>query len=153
MKTLTYMFTFLCFSSILFSQVHTKMKALQKMEELKKLKLIEILEMDEETSIKFFTKRAEHLKKIENLNKTGKLKIQEIEELIEEKNDVTLTKAIEEYFNVQENISKEKQNFYSLISGILKPHQMAKFIVFEDRFRSEISGLLFRERNKRQRNN
>ena len=51
-----------------FAQKRDRMKAMQKMEELKKIKLIDVLQLDEETSIKFFTRRSEHIKKIEELS-------------------------------------------------------------------------------------
>lgn len=144
---------FILFTSA-FAQRHERMKPMQKMEELKKVKLIEILQMDEETSVKFFTRRSEHMKKIEGLNEAGRLKIDQIDELIKdqkEKNDPVLKKVIDEYLQVQENVMRERQNFFKVESEILTTEQMAKLVVFEERFRNEISGLLFRERFKKQR--
>jgi hypothetical protein len=133
-----------------------RMRSLEKMEELRKIKLIEILEMDEETSIKFFTRRSEHMKKMEGLLEQGKEKIDQIEGLIEgenEKNSATLKKNIDEYLLVQDNIIQERQNFVKSASEILTTEQFAKFVVFEEQFRNEISHLLFRERNRKPRNN
>lgn len=137
-----------------FGQRHERMKPMQKMEELKKVKLIEILQMDEETSVKFFTRRAEHMRKIGGLNEAGRLKIDQIDEMIKdqkEKNDPVLKKAIDEYLQWQENVIRERQSFLQAASEILTTEQMAKLVVFEERFRNEVSGLLFRERFKKQR--
>ncbi len=138
-----------------FAQRHERMKPMQKMEELKKVKLIEILQMDEETGIKFFTRRSEHMKKIEGFNETGRLKIDQIDEMIKDQKenyDPILKKLIDEYLQLQENVMRERQNFFKDASEILTTEQMAKLVVFEERFRNEISGLLFRERLKKQRN-
>jgi flagellar hook-basal body complex protein FliE len=124
------------------------------MEELKKIKLIEILEMDESTSIKFFARRSEHQKKIEGLHKTAKLQIDQLDELIkDEKNssDQVLKKSIDEISQIQENISRERQSFIKSAAEILTPIQMAKLVVFEERFRDEVSGILFKERFKKRR--
>lgn len=137
-----------------FAQRHDRMKPMQKMEELKKIKLIEILQMDEETSVKFFTRRSEHIKKVENLNQASKEKMDRIDEIIEdgkENKDANLKKTIDEYLQLQENVMRERQNFFKSASEILSIEQLGKLIVFEEKFRNEVSGLLFRERNKRLR--
>lgn len=139
-----------------FAQRHEKMKPMQKMEELKKVKLIEILQMDEETSIKFFTRRSEHMKRMEGLNQASKEKMDQIDEMLTERNennDQVLKKEIDEYLLLQENVMRERQNFFKSTSEILTIEQMGKLVVFEEKFRNEVSGLLFRERNKRLRDN
>lgn len=138
-----------------FAQRHERMRPIQKMEELKKIKLIEILQMSEETSVRFFTKRAEHSKKIEGLNQASKEKIDQIEEMLNNINDnslPTLKKAIAEYLQLQENVMQERQNFFKSAEEILTMEQMGKLVVFEEKFRNEVSGLLFRERKKKERN-
>ena len=137
-----------------FSQRHEKMKPMQKMEELKKVKLIEILEMDEETSIKFFTRRSEHMKKMDALNQASKEKMDQLDDMLieqKESSDQVLKKAIDEYLQIQDNIMLERQNFMKSSSEVLTIEQFGKLVVFEDKFRNEIGGLLFRERNKRMR--
>lgn len=139
-----------------FAQRHEKMKPMQKMEELKKVKLIEILQMDEETSIKFFTRRSEHMKRMEGLNQASKEKMDQIDEMLTERNennDQILKKEIDEYLLLQENVMRERQNFFKSANEILTIEQMGKLLVFEEKFRNEVSGLLFRERNKRLHDN
>jgi hypothetical protein len=150
---LTLLAVFILVSSA-FAQRHERMKPMQKMEELKKIKLIEILQMDEETSIKFFTRRSEHIKRIENLNKISKEKMDQLDGMLtdlKENNDQALKKEIDECLQIQENIMRERQNFFKSANEILTVEQMAKLVVFEEKFRNEVSGLLFRERFKKQR--
>jgi hypothetical protein len=150
---LTILAVFILLSSA-FAQRHERMKPMQKMEELKKIKLIEILQMDEETSIKFFTRRSEHIKRIENLNKISKEKMDQLDGMLtdlKENNDQALKKEIDEYLQIQENIMRERQSFFKSANEILTVEQMAKLVVFEEKFRNEVSGLLFRERFKKQR--
>ena len=150
---LTILAVFILVSSA-FAQRHERMKPMQKMEELKKIKLIEILQMDEETSIKFFTRRSEHIKRMENLNKISKEKMDQLDGMLtdlKENNDQALKKEIDEYLQIQENIMRERQNFFKSANEILTVEQMAKLVVFEEKFRNEVSGLLFRERFKKQR--
>ena len=137
-----------------FAQRPEKMKPMQKMEELKKIKLIEILQMNEETSIKFFTRRSEHMRRMDDLNQANKEKMDKLDEMLddrEENSDQILKKAIDEYMQIQDNIMLERQNFIKSASEILTTEQFGKLLVFEEKFRNEIGGLLFRERNKRMR--
>jgi hypothetical protein len=137
-----------------FTQRPERMKPMQKMEELKKIKLIEILQMNEETSIKFFTRRSEHMRKMDDLNQANKEKMDRLDEMLndrEEKSDQVLKKAIDDYMQIQDNIVLERQNFIKSASEVLTIEQFGKFLVFEEKFRNEIGGLLFRERNKRMR--
>ena len=153
-RNLLIILSFLLLLTSAFSQRHEKMKPMQKMEELKKVKLIEILEMDEETSIKFFTRRSEHMKKMDALNQASKEKMEQLDDMLierKESSDQVLKKAIDEYLQIQDNIMLERQNFMKSSSEVLTIEQFGKLVVFEDKFRNEIGGLLFRERNKRMR--
>jgi hypothetical protein len=155
-RNLLIVFSFFILLTSVFAQRHEKLKPMQKMEELKKVKLIEILQMNEETSIKFFTRRSEHMKRMENLNQASKQKMDQLDEMLtdrNENNDQILKKTIDEYLQIQENVMRERQSFFKSADEILSVEQMAKLVVFEEKFRNEVSGLLFRERNKRQREN
>ena len=44
---------------------------------------------------------------------------------------------------------RERQNFFKSAEEILTMEQMGKLVVFEEKFRNEVSGLLFRERKKK----
>ncbi len=142
-------FLSLIFSALVTAQPQGRMRAFQKMEELKKIKLIETLQMDEETSIKFFSRRSAHIKKIDELNELKDKQIGIIEELLKDKKSGSLKKATEDYFQIIDRIHKERQNFLNSVSDILTEEQIAKFIVFEERFRSQVNELLLKERGRR----
>ena len=147
-------FSLLILFTSAFAQRPERMKPMQKMEELKKIKLIEILQMNEETSIKFFTRRSEHMRRMDDLNKVNKEKMDQLDEMLndqEKKSDQILKKTIDDYMQMQDNIMLERQNFIKSASEILTIEQFGKLLVFEEKFRNEIGGLLFRERNKRMR--
>lgn len=150
-KILISILTVFVMSPLFFSQVHHKMKASQKVEELKKIKLIEILEMDEQTSLKFFSRRSEHMKHLELLTEAGRLKMEQIENLLRDKNEVDLKKTIDEYLQIHQSQLNERQNFFKSVNEVLSIQQMARLIVFEEQFRNQLSGLLFRERSKKMR--
>lgn len=116
-------------------------KALKKLELLEKSKLIELLDLDEETSIKFFARRNEHLKKMRDI-------FDEREKLIKDlKNSIENNKGSDSYYKEQlskllsfdDKMNNERENYYNSLSAILTPKQIAKLAVFEFMFRRELT--------------
>lgn len=121
----------------------------EKMKDLEKIKLIEALDMDEETTLKFFARRNSHMEKMEGLRKKEEEKVEMIDELIEKNDDPEdqqLKKMIEEYFQLNKEINEYKRSFINSLDDILTYRQMAKLIVFEPRFREEIRKIIFNKK-------
>ncbi len=121
----------------------------EKMKDLEKLKLIEALDMDEETTLKFFSRRNAHMDKMEGLREKE-------DELIEEMNDLAqstdnpkdpqLKKMIDDTFKIRDEMDEERKTFINSLTDILTYKQVAKLIAFEPRFKKEIRDILFKER-------
>ncbi len=60
---------------------------MKKLEQLEKVKLIETLNLEEETMLKLFSRRADHQKVMEDRNHKADLILDEMEELIDENKD------------------------------------------------------------------
>src|SRR5690606_24597403 len=70
--------------------------------ELEKIKLLEALDMDEETTLKFFSRRNAHKDKMDELFDRMQNKSDQISELIKEDADKQqLTKAVNEYLELE----------------------------------------------------
>jgi len=120
-----------------------------KLAQLEKVKLIETLKMDEETTLRFFARRTEFLDKIQSLNKNSMDLIDKLEKSFGENK---LTKSeyknlIKEFNNNDEQMFKEKMNFINSLDDILSEEQIAKMIVFEKKFKEEIRKILAKGRN------
>jgi hypothetical protein len=121
----------------------------KRLEELEKLKLIEVLNMNEETTLKFFARRNAHKDKIEELNDKLSDKASQIVKMIKENTDKSkLKNAVKEYLDIEAKIPKERIDFVHSLSDIFNDEQIAKFVVFEKTFREEIKDIIFRERRK-----
>jgi hypothetical protein len=121
----------------------------EKMRDLEKIKLIEALDMDEGTTLKFFSRRNAHKEKMEGFRKKEDEQIKKINELIEKTDDPDnqqMKKMIEEYFEINKEMNEEKRSFINSLDDILTYRQMAKLIVFEPRFREEIRKIIFEKR-------
>ncbi|MEW6194567.1 MAG: hypothetical protein AB1521_05350 [Bacteroidota bacterium] len=127
-------------------------KALQRIEQMEKIKLIEILELDEETSIKFFARRNEfHNKQKSFMDEREKL-LADIEKSLrdEETNDNFYKNAVVKLLELENRIFNERQIFLNSLTNLLSPPQIAKLTVFEFKFRRELTqSLLERGRSSK----
>ncbi len=113
--------------------------------ELEKIKLIETLQMDEETTLRFFARRSEHMSDQKKLMEARRELLEQLENKF--KNEEKLTD--EEYQESLENLMKsEKQalnnriSFYNSLKDILSAEQLAKLAVFEFSFMKEIRNIM-----------
>jgi len=131
------------------AQNRIRMRAHEKIDQLEKIKLIEILGMDEETSIRFFTRHAEFKKVLgENQARCDK-QIGVLDDLVNGGNQTSPTeykKQINEFWKLETEMLNERKKFYDSLSGLLSDEQVAKLIVFEKQFRDEIRQILMRDR-------
>jgi Spy/CpxP family protein refolding chaperone len=124
---------------------------MKKIEELEKVKLLDILNMDEATSLKFFSSRDQSREKIfNNEDKNIEIlnKIESEGKKGKDKDANKIQKLNDEYIHTSIEIEKERMNFLRSLNDILTPEQIGKYIVFEKRFREEIRDLLIKERSK-----
>lgn len=148
MKTILLTILFIVASA--FSGIPQKMhdkqnKQKSKIEQLEKIKLIDALELDEETSIRFFARRNQSKKEIDVLEKKSDEIMMQLENTINSDNPKDSQKQkslITELFNTRQQIETEKQKFISSLSDILSTKQIAQLVVFERKFREEIRNIL-----------
>ena len=129
------------------------MKNRDKLEQLEKIKLIETLDLDEETSIRFFARRNDSRKEIQDLERKADDIIFELEKSFsssDKNQDEKYKKLISEMLKIRESIESKRNQFIKSLDDILTTEQIAKLIVFEKKFRDEIRNVLF---DRKPRNN
>ena len=125
-----------------------------KLNQLEKIKLIEVLEMNEETTLRFFSRRNEHQVKIDELAKRGDEIITQMEVIFKAGKVYTeaeLKSLIEEANTIHTEIVQTKSNFINSLDDILTTEQIAKLIIFERRFKDELKRAMFKRRKYRNR--
>ena len=147
-KSFMIMFALILLTPIIYSQQmkENKMKNREKLEQLEKIKLIESLDMDEDTSIRFFARRNESKREIQEIEKKTDDIIFELEKSFntEDKNqDEKQKQLISEMLKNRESIELKRNQFINSLGDILSTEQIAKLIVFEKKFRDEIRNVLF----------
>jgi len=150
--------TFLSFLFILiiqvavYSQGERKGDPRGKIESLEKIKLLETLNLDEETALKFFARRNEHRERMKAFMDEQDTQYEKIENKISSltnDNDPELKKMIDSYLSTNQKMDEERKRFFNSLSDILTIKQLAKLALFERRFREEIRDVLFHPRKRK----
>lgn len=132
---------------------HSMFMMRNKIEQLEKIKLIDLLDMNEKTTLIFFARRHGYFKhQKEIINKRDSLiKVMENEiknNRTKSKNTI-YKKEIRQIFNLEQKMLIKRRSFYNSLSDILSSQQIAKLIVFEYRFKREIRNILMEKYRKR----
>lgn len=121
------------------------LKNKDKLEQLEKIKLIESLDLNEETSIRLFSRRNDLKKEIEKLENRNEEIISDLEKSFNEddKNlEAKQTQLLSEFLKNKQEIETRKQQFLTSLNDILSKEQICKYVVFEKKFRDEIRSVL-----------
>ena len=120
-----------------------------KFEQLEKIKVIETLEMNEETTLRFFSRKSEHQKQQDEIQDKIREKIDNLEVIFKSGRVATvdeLKKNISEINALQSELEKNRIEFINSLSDILSYEQIAKLLIFERKFRDEIRRLIIKDR-------
>ncbi|HPI21512.1 MAG TPA: hypothetical protein PKY56_14200 [Candidatus Kapabacteria bacterium] len=134
---------FLCIATTaVFSQPpHAK----ERIDNVKKVKLLDALDLDEQQSEKFLTKYSSWEKKIQEKKEVMETTTDEIELLIKKKagND-EITKKTKEFLTLQSQFSQLITDKFKEFEAMLNPVNFAKFVMFEERFTKELQRMLMK---------
>ena len=147
-------------SCAVFAQQHPKKRNNEfgkRFEDLEKIKLLEILDLDENDAIKFFARRNEYKKKLADIKSEGEELLLEMEgSLGLEEQSNKFSSYIAKSIEIERKFLLEKSNFYTSVEDILSKEQIVKLILFEKKFKRDIRDLLIergRKKYRREREN
>ena len=150
MKVLKLLFLFLLVITFtIFGQHEKRNGPRDKIEALEKIKLLETLNMDEGTALKFFARRNEHREKMKTLMDDVDTQFDRIKNKIssaKDDNDPELKKMVDNYLITQQKMDEERKRFFNSLTDILTYKQLAQLTLFERRFRQEIRDELFHKK-------
>ena len=140
-------------SSIVIAQNRMRMgmgkdsKPMQRIEQWEKLKLIEVLDLNEEISVRFFTRRRDNQIKLKEILDQRDQIMRDLEEDIKsvsQTSDTFYKEQISKIISLENNITSLRESFVRSLNDLLTPQQIAKLLVFESNFRREVRETLMR---------
>ncbi len=130
-------------------------RGMERFMELEKIKLLETLNLDENTSVRFFTRRKKHLDEQKQLaDKKDSLLLELLNnfETGEKQSDNYYKKMVRKINLLDKKLVDNKVNFINSLTDILSPKQIAKLVVFEFKFRKEIRDFFLNRRKRLMKN-
>lgn len=130
-------------------------RAKERIEQLKKIKLLDILQLSEERSTKFLSKynemdRQTEEKKLEMEHEMKILEVKIKSNAPEEEIKAQTEKALKAYKAYHESLKNKMDEMKSMLTDI----EFAKFLVFESQFHEEVRKIIMKNyRNRHKRDN
>ena len=118
---------------------------------MKKWKLIEYLDLNEEQSEKFFVMVNAFQKEMKTIHKKKKKLREDIHEMLEENklNDNKVDGLIEDFFNNESEILELRHTHHKEIGDVLTDEQTIKYVIFDHKFKKKMKGQLLDKRSHR----
>ncbi len=124
----------------------------ERIEQWKKVRLIETLDLKEDQSVRFFARLNEHDAQRRQLHKARGEALDRLDRLVRNHGSAAeLEKAIPEVQAASEKISEEDRRFFSSLNDILTVEQRAKLVLFERQFEKELREAMREAQRKRWR--
>ena len=128
--------------------------ALERLEQFKKIRMMEVLKLDEPTSIRFFARYNKHQEFLRDLRlKQGDV-LERLQTLRKSNaSDAEYDKVIRELRTLEEQVDEAKSKYLDELSEVLTKRQLAEYMVFEWRFQQNLRDLLHdvQQRNREER--
>ena len=127
-----YLFFLVIFSAFVFGQNRQNPgPPAQRVEQFKKLRLIEALKLDEEASVRFFAKYAKHEETMRKINVDREALVNSLEGMRKPgAADAEIDKVVKELIGMDARVTEERTRFYDDIKGVLTMKQVADLFVF-----------------------
>src|SRR5579862_5105419 len=107
----------------------------ERLDEFRKMKLIEVLGLTEDESVHFFAKQTAHEKTIRDLMKTRNDALDKIHELESKKAGADeYSKPVSDVLATDGSLYKERERYQDELKTFLAPDKFAKYLLFERNF-------------------
>jgi len=124
-------------------------KALERVEQFKKIRMMEVLALDEQASIKFFARYNKHQRALQDLRRKQVQALVKVQALRKAKAaDAEYAKIIQELQSLEGDGREAKLRYLEELREILSNKQIAEYLVFEMRFQQNLRDLIRDARNK-----
>lgn len=115
----------------------------ERVEQFKKLRLMEVLGLDEQTSIRFFARYNKHHEAMRDIRRQQMEVFQQIQTLRRNQApDKDYEKVLQDLISLEQQSGEMKREYMDGLSEVLSKKQVAEYIVFELRFQQNLRDLL-----------
>ncbi len=136
--------TFLVTFSSLFSQMERRKENSQgKIEKYRKIRMMEVLEMDEKKSIQFFSRYNKQRENMSELAKQRDKILKKLKTQISNNSQQSeLDATLQQYLDMNNKMLSNEEKFLSEIKDVLSPQQVVKYVIFQQDFRDDMRAMM-----------
>jgi hypothetical protein len=114
-----------------------------RIEEFKKLKMIEELNLSEDESVKFYTKYNTMTNQFKEIEKEKRKAIAELDKILNDPGKTAeLEKKVDYIVGLEQKALGNRINFMSEVKKILSLEKVARYIIFERNFQRELENIV-----------
>jgi len=118
-------------------------KAAERVEQYKKIRMMEVLGLDEQTSIKFFARYNKNLEVMKDLRQKQVQALARIQNLRKVKaSDNEYGKVVADLRSLEDQVNQAKSKYIDDLKDVLTNKQLAEYLVFELRFQQNLRDLV-----------
>lgn len=124
----------------------------ERLEQLEKIKLLEILDLGEEKSVRFFSRRDDFKETHQEILDERDAIILEMEIALKKdktSEEFNYSEKLSELADIEQKIVDHRETFIQSLSDILTSSQIAKVVVFESKFMKEVRNALMHRRGRK----
>ncbi|MFA6456881.1 MAG: hypothetical protein WCW40_08675 [Bacteroidota bacterium] len=112
---------------------------MERLDRYKKIRMVEALNLDDETGLKLVTRYNKHRERMRELESERSVLIDKLDEQVRSNaNDGDLQKSFNDFFDVEKKTSEARKKFLEELKEIFTNKQIAEFIVFERDFMKDL---------------
>jgi Skp family chaperone for outer membrane proteins len=124
-------------------QLPTRGPAAERIEQFKKVRLMEVLKMDEETSVRFFARYNKYEETLRTIQKDHNALVDQLQDLTKSNaNNSDIEQAIKDIGMSEEKIAETRSKFLEELKGVLSLKQVAEYVVFERNFNKNLREIM-----------
>ena len=118
-------------------------RQVERVEQFKKIKLMDALKLDEESSIRFFAKYNKHQEAMREINMKREGMIDQLQAMRKSgSSDAELEKVIKDLISMDAKVTEARNKFVEELKSVLSVKQIVDYLVFERNFLQNIRQLM-----------
>ena len=117
--------------------------AMERVEQWKKVRMMEVLKLDEETSIRFFNRYNKEQQDLREVQRRREELVRQLESLNRSNaGDKDLERTLQDLQTLERKLTEIREGFLKDVRGILTVKQIASYVVFETNFNRSLRDLM-----------
>ncbi|MBI1807938.1 MAG: hypothetical protein HYR76_12910 [Ignavibacteria bacterium] len=110
-----------------------------RLEKFRKMRLIEVLHLNEEDAVRFFAKQSAHEENVRTLMQSRNDLLDDIEHIVRSKGDMKkLDGLTDQVLAIDQKVFGERQRYQDELRKFLTPEQFATYLAFERNFGRQV---------------